>query len=226
MLIMKSTSIFQINLNFIVILVSVIIRFFILTVLLSIGYVLWHKVVTHYIGHKKANAEGWAFLFSSLALLAIRYPSISLLFEYRRQTNVRIIIKVVGAQWYWTFEIADIIEDAVCIYIISTDDLLVGDLRLLDVDNRLVVPVNILVQFNVTSSDVIHSFALPTLGVKVDATAGLLTIVPAWTTRRGVHYGQCSEICGINHAFIPFVIEIVSHRVYVWWFKLYDKDIF
>lgn len=205
--------------------VSVIIRFFILTVLFSMGYVLWYKVVSHYIGHKKGNAEGWAFLFSSLALLFIGYPSISLLFEYRRITNPNIMVKIVGAQWYWTFEIADLIEDPVCMYILPTDELSVGDIRLLDVDNRLVVPINILIQFNVTSSDVIHRFALPTLGIKVDATAGLLTIVSAWTTRSGVHYGQCSEICGINHAFIPFVMEVVNYRIYNWWFTIHDQGI-
>lgn len=95
-------------------------------------------------------------------------------------------------------------------YMVATDDIEVGELRLLEVDNRLVLPSGALIQFNVTSRDVIHSFALPTMGVKVDATAGLLTIVPIWTTKMGVHYGQCSEICGINHAYIPFVLEITS----------------
>lgn len=95
-------------------------------------------------------------------------------------------------------------------YISPLEDLRIGSPRLLEVDNRLVLPIEALVQFNVTASDVIHAFSLPRLGLKVDATAGLLCVVPGHLSKVGVYYGQCSEICGINHAFMPFALEVVG----------------
>jgi cytochrome c oxidase subunit 2 len=102
------------------------------------------------------------------------------------------------------------------VYISPLRELSVGNLRLLDVENRLVIPAGVLTQFNITRSDVIHSFALPSLGAKVDATSGLLTVVPVLARKVGAHYGQCSEICGINHRFIPLCIEVVplTHFLY------------
>jgi heme/copper-type cytochrome/quinol oxidase subunit 2 len=95
-------------------------------------------------------------------------------------------------------------------YITPLEELSVGESRYLEVENRLIIPSGILVQFNITRRDVIHSFALPTLGAKVDATSGLLTVVPVFTDKRGTHYGQCSEICGINHRFMPFSLEVTG----------------
>lgn len=90
----------------------------------------------------------------------------------------------------------------------SYDDLDLGGARFLEVDNPLVLPSNFVVQFNVTRSDVIHSFAIPSLGLKVDAVAGILRLINFKTMKIGTHYGQCSEICGINHTYIPFCMEI------------------
>jgi len=101
-------------------------------------------------------------------------------------------------------------------YILPLDELVVGDRLYLEVDNRLVLPVGITVQFNVTSRDVIHRFAMPTLGIKVDATPGLLTVVHANLLKVGTHYGQCREICGINHRFMPFCIEVVPMQSYLY----------
>jgi cytochrome c oxidase subunit 2 len=89
------------------------------------------------------------------------------------------------------------------------EDLFLGDTRFLEVDNRLVLPVNTLIQVNIASSDVIHSFALPALGVKGDATAGILNVINFERFKRGVVWGQCSEICGINHRYMPVSLEIV-----------------
>lgn len=101
-------------------------------------------------------------------------------------------------------------------YMSPLRELSVGSKRLLEVENRLVLPVGVLVQFNITRRDVIHSFALPSLGVKVDATPGLLTVVPMIANKVGVHYGQCREICGMNHAFIPFAVEVVRFPAFTY----------
>lgn len=107
------------------------------------------------------------------------------------------------------------IEEPCLMYMLRTEDLQVGEVFLLEVDNRLVIPVDVVVQFVITSRDVIHSFSMPTLGIKVDATPGLLTTVHCLPKKIGVHYGQCSEICGTNHAFIPFVLEVVPFQSFL-----------
>lgn len=108
-------------------------------------------------------------------------------------------------------------DEPTCMYILPLDELSVGSYKWLEVDNRLVLPTDSIIQFNVTSGDVIHRFAIPTLGMKVDATPGLLTVVHAKITKVGTHYGQCSEICGANHSFIPFCIEVVRFQSFLYW---------
>ena len=112
---------------------------------------------------------------------------------------------------------ANLIEEPMLIYMLNMEDLELGAHRYLEVDNRLVLPVNTLINFNVTRRDVIHRFAIPTLGIKVDATPGLLTVVHANLIKIGTHYGMCSEICGINHSFIPFCIEVVPFQSFLYW---------
>ena len=98
---------------------------------------------------------------------------------------------------------------------LATDDLEVGQLRLLEVDNRLVLPVGTYVRILVTGADVLHSFALPSLGVKLDAVPGRLNQTSFMLKRPGLFYGQCSEICGANHSFMPIVVEGVTTEGYI-----------
>lgn len=100
---------------------------------------------------------------------------------------------------------------------VPESDLELGQLRLLDVDNRVVVPVDTHIRFIVTGQDVIHDFAVPALGVKIDAVPGRLNQVSVIIQREGVYYGQCSEICGVYHGFMPIVVEAVSLEKYLSW---------
>jgi cytochrome c oxidase subunit 2 len=100
---------------------------------------------------------------------------------------------------------------------VPESDLELGQLRLLDVDNRVVVPVDTHIRFIVTGQDVIHDFAVPSLGVKIDAVPGRLNQVSVIIQREGVYYGQCSEICGVYHGFMPIVVEAVSLEKYLSW---------
>ena len=100
---------------------------------------------------------------------------------------------------------------------IPEDDLAIGQLRLLDVDNRVVIPVNSHVRLIITSADVLHSWAVPSLGIKCDAVPGRLNQVSMFVKRQGVFYGQCSELCGANHGFMPIVVEAVSLEDYIAW---------
>ena len=100
-------------------------------------------------------------------------------------------------------------------YMITEDDLVIGALRLLEVDNRIVLPINTSIRLLITSSDVLHSWAVPALGVKMDACPGRLNQVSLFINRTGIYYGQCSELCGINHAFMPIVVEGVTMETYL-----------
>jgi cytochrome c oxidase subunit 2 len=151
----------------------------------------------------------------ALILVLIAFPSFKLIYLIDEVIDAAITIKVVGHQWYWSYEYSDYAnQDGQTIefdsYIIPTSDLEEGDLRLLEVDNQLVVPTNTHVRCVLTSADVIHCWAVPSLGVKLDCIPGRLNQTSFLANREGIFYGQCSEICGANHAFMPIVVKAVS----------------
>ena len=131
-------------------------------------------------------------------------------------------IKAVGHQWFWSYELSDFVDEAgeaieYDSYMIPESDLEDGQLRLLEVDNRVVVPVDTHVRFVVTGADVIHDFAVPSLGLKIDCTPGRLNQTSVLVQREGVFYGQCSELCGVYHGFMPIVVEAVGLDHYLVW---------
>jgi cytochrome c oxidase subunit 2 len=161
----------------------------------------------------------------SLVLIMIALPSFALLFSIDEVIDPTITLKVVGHQWYWSYEYSDYTTDDSSInfdsYMIPSEDLLAGEFRLLEVDNRIVLPVRTHIRVLVTAADVLHSWAIPSLGIKMDACPGRLNQTSLYINREGVFYGQCSELCGTNHGFMPIVVEGVSLEKYVAW--LLDK---
>lgn len=158
----------------------------------------------------------------ALILIAIAFPSFKLLYMLDEVISPTMTIKVAGHQWYWSYEYSDFInEDGEAIeydsYMVPDSDLEDGQLRLLEVDNRVIVPVDTHIRFIVTATDVIHDFAVPSLGLKIDAVPGRLNQTSVLVQREGVFYGQCSEICGVYHGFMPVVIEAVSLEKYLVW---------
>ena len=158
-------------------------------------------------------------IIPGIILVLIVYPSFKLLYLLDEVVNPGMTIKVIGNQWYWTYEYSDYenIEGGniqIDSYMVPTEDLSVGGLRLLEVDTKLVIPRNAYVRFIVTSSDVIHSWAIPGLGVKIDAYPGRLNQTKIIAEKAGIYYGQCSEICGANHAFMPIAIEVGTMKDY------------
>jgi cytochrome c oxidase subunit 2 len=155
----------------------------------------------------------------ALILLIIALPSFTLLYSIEEIIAPSLTLKVVGHQWYWSYEYSDYEEGTINFdsYIIAEEDLPKGGLRLLEVDNRVVLPAQTHVRILVTAADVLHSWAVPSLGVKVDACPGRLNQVSIFLNREGTFYGQCSEICGVNHGFIPIVVESVSIDTYLSW---------
>jgi len=156
----------------------------------------------------------------ALLLIVIAVPSFALLYSVDEVLDPSITFKIVGHQWYWSYEYSDYsVENDIVFesYMLPEDELTIGDLRLLEVDQRVVLPVDSHIRLIITSSDVLHCWTIPSFGVKIDACPGRLNEASLFVQREGTFYGQCSEICGVNHGFIPICVEIVSIQNYIEW---------
>ena len=161
----------------------------------------------------------WTVL-PSVILMTIAFPSFALLYSMNEIIDPALTVKAIGSQWYWTYEYSDNVSDedaSIRFESYLKPDLELGEPRLLEVDNRVVVPVNTNIRVLVTSTDVLHSWAVPSLGVKCDAIPGRLNQALIYILREGVFYGQCSELCGAYHGFMPIVVESVSASDYIEW---------
>lgn len=178
-------------------------------------------IVSKYLTHGTLLELVWT-VTPALILLAIAVPSFNLLYISDEVISPALTVKVVGHQWYWTYEYSDFVNedgDGISIdsYMVPVDDLEEGQFRLLDVDNPLVIPYNVSVRFIVTSTDVIHDFAVPSLAIKMDANPGRLNQVSTLVNRPGNYYGQCSELCGAYHAFMPINLKAVTIDEFLSW---------
>lgn len=152
-----------------------------------------------------------------MILVLIAIPSFRLLHLELNIPKPDITVKVTGHQWYWSYEYPDNGGFGFDSYLIAQKDLKPGQPRLLAVDNEVVVPINKVVRIQVTAADVIHSFAVPSFGVKIDAMPGRLNESWFKITREGIYYGQCSELCGRDHAFMPIAVRAVSEADFNAW---------
>ena len=178
-------------------------------------------IVHKYLNHGTLIELIWT-ITPALILIGIAFPSFRLLYLLDEVISPTITIKVVGHQWYWSYEYSDYVNESgesieFDSYMIPESDLELGQFRLLDVDNRVVVPVDTHIRLIVTGADVIHSWAVPSLGIKIDAVPGRLNQTSILAERTGTFYGQCSEICGVWHGFMPIAIEAVSVQDYLAW---------
>lgn len=196
-----------------------------LFILLFVGTLLW-KMLTNQVIHN-GLIEGhfleciWTLL-PGLVLIQLALPSLVLLYTLEESIRFkRITLKAIGHQWYWSYNYPEyenvIRSDNISFdsYMIPTNELNRGEFRLLDVDNRVTLPNFSPIRVLVTRADVLHAWALPRIGVKTDATPGRLNQINLETHFVGVFYGQCSEICGANHRFIPIVIQFTDFKDWV-----------
>nr|YP_009351562.1 cytochrome c oxidase subunit II [Furculitermes cubitalis]AQP29912.1 cytochrome c oxidase subunit 2 [Furculitermes cubitalis] len=153
----------------------------------------------------------------AIILVFIAIPSLRLLYLMDEIHNPVVTLKTVGHQWYWSYEYSDFTKLEFDSYMVQQEDQSIDTFRLLDADNRVVLPMNSPIRMIVTAADVLHSWAVPSLGVKTDATPGRLNQTSFSINRPGLLYGQCSEICGANHSFMPIVIESVSTNQFINW---------
>nr|YP_006575954.1 cytochrome c oxidase subunit II [Aporia crataegi]AER26666.1 cytochrome c oxidase subunit II [Aporia crataegi]AXU98813.1 cytochrome c oxidase subunit 2 [Aporia crataegi]QWT29597.1 cytochrome c oxidase subunit II [Aporia crataegi] len=162
----------------------------------------------------------WTIL-PAITLIFIALPSLRLLYLLDELNNPLITLKSIGHQWYWNYEYSDFNNIEFDSYMINESNNL-NNFRLLDVDNRIILPMNNQIRILITSTDVIHSWTIPSLGVKVDANPGRLNQTNFFINRPGIFFGQCSEICGANHSFMPIVIESISMKNFINWINNYS----
>lgn len=152
-------------------------------------------------------------------LVVIAIPSFRLLYFQKTvsEAEMEMTVKVIGYQWYWSYEYPDHGDIAFDSFIVEEEDLEPGQLRLLEVDNRVVLPVDTNIRLLVTAEDVLHSWAVPAFGIKIDAVPGRLNETWVRIEREGVYYGQCSELCGVRHGYMPVAVEAVSKDAFASW---------
>ncbi len=160
----------------------------------------------------------------AIILILIAFPSFKLLYIMDDVTDPLMTLKIEGHQWYWSYELADFLNDdneyiSFDSYMINESELEKGKLRMLEVDNRVILPELTHTRFNISSTDVIHSVACPALGIKCDAYPFKTNQISVYSNREGTYYGQCSEICGILHSSMPIVIQSVSFEKFLIWLK-------
>nr|YP_010890555.1 cytochrome c oxidase subunit II [Franciscoloa roseicapillae]WIM51561.1 cytochrome c oxidase subunit 2 [Franciscoloa roseicapillae]WIM51574.1 cytochrome c oxidase subunit 2 [Franciscoloa roseicapillae] len=194
--------------------------FFLLFILSLVAYVMVSLLMSKFVNLMLLFNEGVEFvwtLFPSVILVFIALPSLKVLYLTDEVLDPSLTFKAIGHQWNWSYEYSDFANVEFSSYMKS--DIENDEFRLLEVDNRVVVPVMMKIRVIVTSTDVIHSWTVPSLGVKMDANPGRLNQFIMQSNRMGLFYGQCSEICGTLHSFMPICVEVVDLENFFSWIK-------
>nr|AKK32520.1 cytochrome c oxidase subunit II [Henschiella sp. PJ-2015] len=158
----------------------------------------------------------WTIL-PTIMLMFIAMPSLKILYLMDEIKNPMLTIKTIGHQWYWSYEYSDFKNIEFNSYMKPTNELMNNEFRLLDVDNRIIMPTNSQIRMLITASDVIHAWTIPSLNIKADAIPGRLNQCSMLIKKPTLLYGQCSEICGTNHSFMPIVIESIPNKYFINW---------
>ena len=202
----------------------VIIFFAVTWIVLSLVKKYTNSAITYkYLNHGTTIELIWT-ITPALILILIAFPSFKLLYLMDEITDPSMCILAEGHQWYWSYQYPDFLNSEKEFiefdsYMVPEFDLELGSLRQLEVDNRVVIPELTHIRFIITAGDVIHSFAIPALGIKSDGYPGRLNQASVYVNRTGVFYGQCSELCGILHSSMPIVIESVNFDKFVSWLE-------
>nr|ASY98511.1 cytochrome c oxidase subunit II [Anaxarcha sinensis] len=194
--------------------------FIITMIVTSVGYMILSLMTNKYWDRHVMDGQYLEILWTILpavVLVFIAMPSIRILYLIEENSKPILTLKTVGHQWYWSYEYSDFMDIEFDSYMTPQNELDLYNIRLLEVDNRVTLPMNTLTRMLITSEDVIHSWTIPSIGVKSDATPGRLNQATFWFSRPGMFYGQCSEICGANHSFMPIVIETTSINGFINW---------
>lgn len=198
----------------------------IITILILITAIIFYWILsvslnknTNKIMIESQSLELFWTIAPTFILTFIGIPSIRLLYILDEVFNPLITIKIMGHQWYWSYEYSDFLNTEFDSFILKINNNEISSIRLLDVDNRIIIPLNSQIRALIRAADVIHSWTIPSLGIKADATPGRLNQLNFLSSRPGLFFGQCSEICGANHSFMPIVVERTNSIYFFKWLK-------
>lgn len=189
-----------------IILLLLLITFF---VIIIIWRALSNKFINRYFSEDHEIEYFWTSLPAFL-LLFLAFPSIKILYISEEYTSPSLTIKSIGHQWYWSYEYPDLNNIEFDSFIVESNNI-----RLLDTSNHLILPINTTIRILISSEDVIHSWTVPSLGVKVDALPGRINQIITKINRVGIYVGQCREICGANHRFMPITISAITINKFI-----------
>lgn len=196
---------------------TIIILIFITIIIFFIIFIIINnKLINRFLLHGHTIELIWTII-PIFILIFIALPSINILYLTDEIHNNKLTIKAIGHQWYWSYEYSDFPSIEFDSFIIPSNQLIPNEFRLLDVDNRCILPTSYPIRILTTSIDVIHAWTIPSLGIKIDSTPGRLNHIITTILRPGIFFGQCSEICGINHSFIPIVLETTNFNNFKNW---------
>lgn len=196
-----------------------------LIITITISYLIFsitlNKITNRFLLENQLVELIWTIL-PGIILIFIALPSLRILYLLDEAISPSLTIKTIGHQWYWSYEYSDFINIEFDSYIIPTNEISLNSFRLLEVNNRLVIPFNTQTRILVTAADVLHSWAIPSLGIKVDANPGRINQTRFLLKYPGLFFGQCSEICGSVHSFIPIVIESTLKNNFINWLNTFN----
>nr|BAB91353.1 cytochrome oxidase subunit II [Aquatica lateralis]BAB91354.1 cytochrome oxidase subunit II [Aquatica lateralis] len=208
---MEQLTFFHDHTMMILVMITLIVLYIILTVLMN-------KYINRLLLEGQMIELIWT-IAPAVTLIFIALPSLQLLYLLDEINMPLVSVKSMGHQWYWSYELSDFKKAEFDSYMIPSNEQNMYSFRLLEVDNRLVLPVNTQIRLMISSSDVIHSWTIPSSSLKIDATPGRLNQTTFFMNRIGVFFGQCSEICGTNHSFMPIVVESILPKYFIEWVK-------
>nr|YP_010381594.1 cytochrome c oxidase subunit II [Neosymplana vittatum]UDL71969.1 cytochrome c oxidase subunit 2 [Neosymplana vittatum] len=196
-----------------------IIIFILMTVMLMMTFMLKGNFSSRTILENQILETLWTMI-PAITLIFIALPSLKILYIMEELINPSITVKIMGHQWYWTYEYSDKKKMEIESYMINKTSK--NEFRLLEVSNRMILPFNTQARIIVSSSDVIHSWTIQSIGVKMDAIPGRLNQSSIYLKKPGVFFGQCSEICGMNHSFMPISLESINMKYFINWMKNFN----
>nr|QNE85717.1 cytochrome c oxidase subunit II [Cephus pygmeus] len=198
-----------------ILMINILITMMVVYIIISISL---NKIINRTMMQNQLIELIWT-LIPMIILIFMAFPSIKILYLMDEIFSPMMTIKCMGHQWYWSYEYSDFNNIEFDSFMIPTNELNKNEFRLLEVSNRMIVPLNTQIRLLISSVDVIHSWTIPAMGIKIDATPGRINQTNLLTMRPGLFYGQCSEICGANHSFMPIIVESTNMKNFISWIK-------
>uniref|UniRef100_A0A7U0IJ87 Cytochrome c oxidase subunit 2 n=5 Tax=Melanaphis TaxID=345571 RepID=A0A7U0IJ87_9HEMI len=194
--------------------------FIIIMIMTTITYMMMFIMKNKFINIKISENQMIEFIWTTtppIILIFIAMPSLHLLYLMDEIKCPILTIKIFGHQWFWSYEYSDFSNIEFESYLMN--ELNKENFRLIEVDNKTIIPYKFNIRLLISSDDVIHSWTIPSLAIKIDAIPGRMNQINLFMNRPGLYFGQCSEICGINHSFMPIQIESINLNKFIYWIK-------